>query len=284
MLLSGCLRLDSQLFSNTQLTEYKFDRFDGKRELPEINSLYTVADNMINLFALTSNSKSGSAKIYAVYIGDISRIATDTVIVYCHGNSDHMDRYWNRAKLLANTGYLHRFGVLMFDYRGYGMSEGKPDEESLYADTDAALAWLKQKGLTDGRLVIYGYSLGTSAATEITANSFTLKPAKLILEAPFASSAMMIQDASKLALPSSYFTNNKIDNAEEIKKVTVPFMWIHGINDDFLRIETHGEVVYKNYRGKYKEAHRIAGGLHSNTPSIWGIGNYSNAVLNFITK
>jgi len=173
LLLSGCLRLDSQLFSNTQLTEYKFDRFDGKRELPEINSLYTVADNMINLFALTSNSKSGSAKIYAVYIGDISRIATDTVIVYCHGNSDHMDRYWNRAKLLANTGYLHRFGVLMFDYRGYGMSEGKPDEESLYADTDAALAWLKQKGLTDGRLVIYGYSLGTSAATEITANSFT---------------------------------------------------------------------------------------------------------------
>lgn len=281
---SGCLRLDSQLFNGKKVTEYKWDDYTGTKEIASLSDTFKIDGSKQKLLTLQSNSKAGTATIYAVYLGDESSIATDTVILYCHGNADHMDRYWNRAKLLAYTGSKHRYGVLMFDYRGYGMSEGTPDEESIYADTDACLKWLQSKGLTGDRLMMYGFSLGTSAATEITANNFTLQPAKLILEAPFASAEVMVQDGSKLALPGSYFTNNKIDNAEEIKKVKVPFMWIHGTIDDFLSIKTHGEVVYKNYNGVYKEAHRIAGGNHSDVPAIWGYANYSQALLNFITK
>lgn len=282
--LSSCLRLDSQLFNGKKLDEYKWDNYTGIKEISSLSDTFKIDGSNQKLFTLQSTGKSGTATIYAVYLGNEANIATDTVILYCHGNADHMDRYWNRAKLLAYTGNKHRYGVLMFDYRGYGKSEGKPDEESIYADTEACLQWLKNKGLTNNRLVIYGFSLGTSAATEITANNFSLQPAKLILEAPFASAEVMVQDGSKLALPGSYFTNNKIDNAEEIKKVKVPFMWIHGTVDDFLSIKTHGEVVYKNYTGPYKEAHRISGANHSDVPAIWGYHNYSQALLNFITR
>jgi pimeloyl-ACP methyl ester carboxylesterase len=154
----------------------------------------------------------------------------------------------------------------------------------MYADVNTALKWLQSKGLSNERLVIYGYSLGSASATEMAANNYEMKPNKLILESPFASSEVMVQDGSKMALPASYFTNAKIDNAEEIKKVTQPFMWIHGADDDFLSITTHGEVVYKNYKGTYKEAHRIGIAVHNNVPFIWGFEAYSNNIFKFISK
>jgi alpha/beta superfamily hydrolase len=284
LLFTSCLRLDSQLFEGEKLTEYKFDAYTGKKELPDLPDIYNVDDNKKQLITFTSSSDEGTAKIYAVYIGDMATINTDTVILYCHGTADHMDNYWNRAKLLANIGGKYRYGVLMLDYRGYGMSEGEPTEDNMYADVDAALKWLQSKGVTNNRLVIYGYSLGTAPSCEIAANNYTMKPSKLILEAPFASAAVMVQDGSKLALPVSYVTNLKIDNAEEIKKVTQPFCWMHGVDDDFLSIDTHGEIVYKNYKGTYSEAHRIPVAVHTNVPSVWGYTNYLNTLETFIER
>ncbi|MFM7727308.1 MAG: hypothetical protein ACKO7B_11440, partial [Flavobacteriales bacterium] len=73
-------------------------------------------------------------------------------------------------------------------------------------------------------------------------------------------------------------------NAETIKFVDQPFCWIHGINDDFLKIETHGEVVYFNYAGTYKEAHRIPEAVHNNVPKIMGYENYLNTLDSFIRR
>lgn len=283
-LLSGCLRLDDQLFNNTKLSEYTFDNFTEERELMDLPSQYAVADSMRTLLTFTSTSSEGSAKIYAVYIGNLQTIGNDTVILYCHGNAKHMDNYWNRAKLLAHVGGAHRYGVLMFDYRGYGMSEGKSSEKNLYADTEAALKWLQSKGVQSNRLIVYGYSLGSAPACEIIANSYSLKPDKLILEAPFASSEVMVNDGSTLALPSSYFTNAKINNADKIRSINQPFLWMHGIADDFLSIDTHGEVVYKNYAGNRQQAFRIPGAVHNNVPAIWGYTNYLDALYNFVRQ
>lgn len=281
--LSSCLRLDDFLFENDSSIEaYLFDDYKGNKELPELPSSYIIADTMRHLFTLESSSVDGTAKIYAVYLGDINNISSDTVILYCHGNTDHMDKYWNRAKLLAYIGGAHRYGVLMFDYRGYGLSEGKPSEKSIYADAEATLKWLKEKGLSGNRLVIYGYSLGTSVATEVAANSYSIKPSKLILENPFASSEVMVQDGSKLALPSSYLINAKIDNANKISNVAQPFMWMHGTADAFLSIETHGEVVWKNYKGNYGKPIRVQDATHNNLPLIMGLEKYRDELQQFI--
>jgi alpha/beta superfamily hydrolase len=279
--LTSCLRLDNNLFRNKAISRYLMDSNPEPQEIVLDNS-YNLSDSMIHLLQLTSDDKGNKATIYAEYLGSISRIATDTVILYLHGTRDNMDYYWNRAKLLANVGGKNRFGVMTIDYRGYGMSSGEPTESGMYADAEAALKWLHDNGLSGDRLVIYGFSLGTAAATNSAANPGILTPAKLILEAPFASAGVMVQDATVLALLPSYFVNLKVDNAQQIKKVQRPFMWIHGIDDDFLNIKTHGEVVYKNYQGIYSEAHRIAGGRHSNTPAIWGFENYKSAIEAFI--
>ena len=286
LLCGSCLRLDDNLFNpDNSIQEYLLDDYTGEVDF-KLGPAYDIPQDLIHLMTLSSKlpEESGEHKIYAIYIGDISRIDTDTVIMYCHGNRDHMDFYWQRAKLLAHTGGKNRFGVMMVDYRGYGLSEGEATEKGLYADVNAALKWMKEQGLTGDRLIMYGFSMGTAPATEIAANpkEYALNPSWLILEAPFASAAVMVQDGSRLALPAEYLVDLKIDNAEEIKKVQQPFMWIHGIEDAFLSIRTHGEVVLKNYGGSRKKAIRVPGADHGEVPEKMGFPDYLEAVFAFI--
>lgn len=284
-LFSSCLKLDDMMYNKAKLTSYNLDGYTGEVDFHLDNS-YNIVDSLIHIFTLNSKApeETDPTTIYAIYIGEISRIAIDTVIMYCHGNKDHMDFYWPRAKLLANTKSKNRFGVLMIDYRGYGMSEGESSENGLYADVDAALAWLKTNGLNDDRLVMYGFSMGTAPATKLAAGNYSMKPSKLLLEAPFASAETIVQDGSGLAMPGTFFTSLQINNAEEIKFVTQPFCWIHGEADDFLNIETHGAVVYSHYSGIYGEAHRIPAANHTTIQTIMGFQSYLDVVGDFITQ
>ena len=281
--LTSCLRLDSNLYNpDTDIDAYLLDDYQGSN-IMEVPDSLSIPDSLVDIFTLTSDNNGDQATIWAIYVGDKARIATDTVIMYCHGNARHMDAYWSRVKLLANAGGRNRFGVLIIDYRGYGLSEGTPTESNLYADVDAALQWLKDNGLNGDRLAIYGNSMGSAPATELTASHRSLDPAWLMLEAPFASSDVMVQDAALLALPGSYFTNLKIDNAEEIKKVEQPFLWMHGMDDDFLALPTHGEVVFKNYAGVRGVPVRIPGADHGDVPPVMGFQAYMDTVANFLT-
>ena len=238
VVLSSCLRLDDNLYNvSDKITEYKLDNYTGEQDFILDNS-YHIPDSMIHIFTLSSKiaNESTAKNIYAIYIGQISKIQIDTVIMYCHGNKWHMDFYWQRAKLLAHTSEKNKYGVLMIDYRGYGLSEGKPTEDGMYSDVDAALQWLKLNGLSDSRLMMYGFSMGTAPTCELTNKPRSMTPSKFILEAPFASADVMANDGSGLNMPGSFFTNLKIDNAEEIKTINQPFCWIHGTNDNFLNI------------------------------------------------
>ncbi len=285
LIFSGCLTLDDNLFNNEKLSEYRLKNYTGNVDF-RLDASYDIPDNLVHLFTLQSkgSNESSATTIYAVYIGEISRIATDTVIMYCHGNRDHMDFYWPRAQLLANAGAKNRYGVMMIDYRGFGMSDGHADEKGLYADVDAALAWLKEKGLNNRRLMIYGFSLGCAPATKMCAHYYSLHPSKLMLEAPFASPEVMVQDGTGLTLSGAFFTSFKLNNAEEIQKVQQPFFWIHGEADDFLNVDTHGQVVYDHYQGIYKEAHRIPGAGHSTIQTTMGFFPYLKCVEDFILK
>jgi pimeloyl-ACP methyl ester carboxylesterase len=282
-LLVGCLKLDDNLYNADQLESYQLDEFDGEQDFV-LDASYSIPSNLVNIFTLNSqmSSESSPVSIYAIYIGDMNKITTDTVIMYCHGNKSHMDFYWQRAKLLAHIGGKNNYGVLMIDYRGYGMSGGTPSEEGMYTDVNVGLDWLSKNGLSNERLIIYGFSLGTAPATELTANTRVMIPSKLILEAPFASAAVMVQDASVLALPASFVTSLEIDNAEEVKKITQPFLWIHGTMDQKNSFSTHGQVVYNNYKGIHKESLIVQGADHSNVPVIFGFQNYCNTIDAFI--
>ncbi len=281
-------RLDSFLFGNdNSITEYKLDNYTGRTTL-DVGNDYHVEDSMTHVFQYDISNGAGEQPfmISAIYTGEISQIATDTVILYCHGTADHNDFYWPRQKLYSHLGGTHRYGVLMIDYPGYGLSDGTPTEQNMYDAVNGALKWLKANGLTNDRLVMFGFSLGTASVCQVAGNpnDFEMKASKIILEAPFASAEKMIQDASVLAFPASYFVSLKVDNAIEIQKATVPLLWIHGKADSFLAIDKHGELVFANYGGPSKTAVRVPGGDHEDTPYVMGYEVYLAALLSFITQ
>jgi pimeloyl-ACP methyl ester carboxylesterase len=277
-------RLDSFLFNGDDSIEaYLLDDYPGEVSV-ELGTDYFVPSSMIHQFEYSIFSEGEGLSISAIYTGDTASISTDTVILYCHGNREHMDFYWPRQRIYSNLGGLGRFGVLMFDYPGYGLSDGTPTEENMYDAANGALRWLKEKGLTNDRLIVYGFSLGSAPTSKIAAGGFEMEPDKIILEAPFASSEVMIQDGAVLAMPGSFLVSLKIDNAEQVKETDAPLLWLHGVNDDFLSMESHGEVVFKNHAGAYKEAERVAGGGHETVPTFMGLENYSERILNFITE
>ena len=285
LLFSACNnRLDDFLFNGDNTIEaYYLDNYAGDVSV-ELGSDYFVPPHMIHQFSYDIFSEGEGLSISAIYTGDTSTISTDTVILYCHGNRDHMDFYWPRQRIYSNLGQLGRFGVLMFDYPGFGLSEGKPTEQNMYDAANGALRWLKDNGLTNDRLIVYGFSLGSAPTCKIAAGGFELTPNKMILEAPFASSEVMVQDGALLAMPGSFLVNVKIDNAEQVKKTAAPLLWLHGKSDDFLSIDTHGEVVFKNHQGAYKRAERVTGGGHETVPTFMGLNNYSQRILNFILE
>ena len=285
LLLSSCFRLDSNLFNNQEkITAYRWDAFTGEREIKDLPASYTIPANQLTELSLLSDDGGNRALIRAVYLGDTADIPNDTVILYCHGNKNHMDFYWNRAKLLSYTGFQGRFGVLMMDYRGYGLSQGEPSESGMMADVSACMQWLKDRGLKSDRLVMYGFSLGSAPATRLAVENSVMPVSRLILESPFASAQSLVEDAARLSLPASYFTNLSLNNEGLITRLQVPFLLIHGKDDDFLRYEAHGKRVFDACPPSVgKKQFVIDRAVHNNVPSVMGFPAYSEALLNFIS-
>ena len=272
--------VDALAFPSVSLDNYEFENYDD----PEIEVPAQYTDNLEqHLVPLSSfNSVSGEThNIYGLYLGDTTTIDQDTVIYFLHGQARHMDFYWTRAALWANLGGKHNFGVFMIDYRGYGMSEGTSSELGLSEDANAGIDWLIEKGLTEDRCIYYGFSLGAIPLIERTANRTDFSPLKLICESPLASVEYLTQSSTVINADADFVTELEFENAEMIKKVNVPYLWIHGENDNYISID-NGEIIYNNYQGAFKQSIRVPLADHADVPVILGFENYLNGILQFI--
>lgn len=289
LLVVSCARLDDIAFVNDNTIEaYLYDDWDEDPEFEMPEGKYDVADSMIHELSLTSQGPNDDKPylIRAIYLGNLADVKTDSIIVYCHGQSLHMDAYWQRAKLLAHCGGLHRYGILEMDYRGFGLSEGNPTEEGMYEDVRTCLRWLKENGANNNRVFIYGYSLGTAPATEMAAYFDEFKPRKLILEAPFASAENLGQESTLINFDSKYMADLKFNNADKIKDVSQPFLLFHGEKDDYLKI-SNGEIIFKNYNGVYGDFVRVPEANHSGEmgiPPAMGLEEYINTIHEFLKR
>ncbi|MCG8574477.1 MAG: alpha/beta hydrolase [Flavobacteriales bacterium] len=266
--LASCkkMNLDGLAFPRQTLDEYELEDYDN-----------------VQLVSMTSvDEESGEEyTIYGAYIGDISSIATDTVILYCHGQSRHMDAYWTRVDLLAHVAGHHHYGVFMMDYRGYGMSEGTPTERGLYEDVDASISWLRSQGVEGGRTFYYGFSLGCIPVIDRAAYREDFKPAKIMLESPLSSVENLAQSSLILDVDPQFMTTLEFNNVEKIKDVDVPLLWMHGVEDDYIAI-TNGEMIYENHSGGYKEAIRVEGAGHGDVPVVLKANPYIEIIENFM--
>lgn len=281
--LSSCFRLDSFFYYNpTKVSGYQLGAYRSA-ELYNVNDF--LPDSAIaGRYSLVSfTAKNGNA-LYGYHLQHTVGVPASTTILYCHGDAYNLDQYWERAKLLYAAGA----DVLIFDYEGYGMSQGSPSETALEDDGFAALGYLLGVGTPMSTIVFYGYSLGSVPAVWGAANYTGTGGAKgIILEAPVGSAALFVQNATDLPLPAGTVTNLVIDNAQEIKKVTIPYYWLQGDHDSTIQYDTQGQAVYDNYGGTYKFKTIVSGADHTDVPSVLGGTNYSNylgLVTSFITS
>ncbi|RPH35481.1 alpha/beta hydrolase, partial [bacterium] len=200
----------------------------------------------------------------------------DVTILYCHGNKESIEPYWDRTELLYQAGY----NVFIFDYEGFGMSEGECSEEALYADGRAALDYLRSRpGQDPDKIVYYGFSLGAAVAIDLAANARA--PRVLVCEAPFASGESLLQSGVLLDVPGSMALKGDYNNAAKIRNVHVPFLLLHGTDDRFIDITKNGQVVFAN-ANEPKQFIRVTGAGHSTIPWTMGVSEYLKTVTDFI--
>lgn len=242
--------------------EFQFGDYRGGELSEEIHTLYpdvVVANKQVITF------KSDGNTLYGFFLWHAGR--TDPTILYCHGNTKHLDHYWGRTKLLYLTGY----NVFVFDYRGFGKSEGTITEEGMLADAYAALDYLtKTEGIAKADILIYGFSIGSVPATELAANADMDSCLGLVLEAPVGSAEIYAQDATYISLPASFLTEYKLDNVGNIEDVGSRFLWLHGTEDGMNKVDTHGQAIYDNYTGPKHYKKIVEGAEHSDIPLVLG--------------
>ncbi len=144
------------------------------------------------------------------------------LIFYLHGNADDLSRWGKYAVDFTELGY----DVFMMDYRGYGKSEGSPNEEYLYQDAVFMLNWVNTN-IHDQKIIIYGRSLGSAVATQLASR---VTPDLLMLETPFANFSDVIYWPLKPAL-CLFPIKASFSNETYLSEVKCPKIIFQGTDD-----------------------------------------------------
>ena len=202
---------------------------------------------------------------------------SNTTLLWLHGNAGNIsDRVNNIAALNRRTG----LGVLIVDYRGYGLSDGSPSERRLYLDAEAAFEYLTSEvGLDPARdIVLFGRSLGAGVAAEM-ATRHTVRC--VILESGFTSTTDMARATRPAWLVYALMPliSARFDTLSKIGNITSPVMIIHGDHDDIVPFYM-AEQLYEAAR-EPKRFHAVRGAMHNDVYEHGGPA-YFNALREFI--
>ena len=141
-------------------------------------------------------------------------------IVYFHGNGGGIAIRGTRARPYLDRGY----GMLLVEYRGYSKNPGSPNEQGLYADGRAALAFVQSAGLSLDRVVLLGESLGSGVAVQL-ATEFDV--GAVVLESPFTSTVDVAAGAYWF-LPVRWLMKDRFESISKIGEVRAPLFMVHG--------------------------------------------------------
>ena len=148
--------------------------------------------------------------------------------LWFHGNGGNLG---TRVGQLARAHHLLGVNQLIFDYRGYGNSEGRPTERGTYLDARAALYYLRGRMDVDPDCIVYfGHSLGAAVAIEL---AVAHRPAGMALVAPFSS----IKDMAGLVMPVpliGWLVRGHYNSMSRIGKVHTPLLILHGELDEIV--------------------------------------------------
>jgi fermentation-respiration switch protein FrsA (DUF1100 family) len=199
--------------------------------------------------------------------------ADDPVLLFFHGNAGNLS---DRAGLTIELATRTRSEVFIVGYRGYGRSEGRPDEDGLYLDAHAAWRHLTEDGVKPGRIVIFGKSLGGAVAVDLAIRE---PAAGLIVESSFSS----IPDMARVHYPfvPRFMIRTRMDSLAKVPLVSCPKLFIHSHVDEVVPYRL-GRRLF-DAASEPKSFLEVVGAGHNET---WIVGGdaYFDAIGEFVAS
>lgn len=195
-------------------------------------------------------------------------------LLWCHGNAGNITHRLDNIKRLQPFS----INIFIFDYRGYGRSEGEPSEDGIYQDALAAYEYLLSHPEVDPKnILLFGRSLGATVAVDLA----TKKPSRgIILESAFTSAKDVAKEMNRW-LPLHFVIRSKFDSITKIKQIHSPMLFIHGNDDEIIPI-TLGKKLFEA-ANEPKWFYEISGAGHNDTYVVGG-SRYFQQLDEFIQK
>ncbi len=207
-----------------------------------------------------------SNTIAAIYYP--AKLTNDFTIFFCHGNAEDIGIRVPIFQMLNELGY----GVFAFDYRGYGLSSGKPTEKNTYEDSETAFSYLtKNLGVPPDKIILHGQSLGGGVAIPLAVKH---KVAGLIVESSFVT-------AFRVLTRIPIYPFDKYKNIDKIKNVHCPILFIHGLKDRLIS-PGHGKKLFEA-ANEPKLCYWVEEAGHNDLICI-AEENYFDKIMEFTTK
>ena len=191
-------------------------------------------------------------------------------ILFCHGNGGNIFHRLDSINIFQELG----LNCFIFDYRGYGNSDGKPSEEGTYLDVRAAYDWLiRGKKVSPDKVIIFGRSLGGSIAAQLASK---VKAKALVVESSFTS---YVDIGKKFYpyMPVRWFSRFSYRTIDYIKDVHCPVMFIYSKNDEVVPLEFGLELyeaanepkVFVEIFGSHNDGFLVSGEVYKNALIRW---------------
>jgi len=233
---------------------------DGMLYFPE-RALRTTPESAGLLYEDVILKTDDGIKIAAWYVPADNE---QGVLLFCHGNAGNISHRLDSLRIFHGM----NLSVLIFDYRGYGNSEGKPSENGTYLDAEAAWDYLvRVKQKPPERIVLFGRSLGAAVAAEIAQRK---DPGALILESAFTS-APDIGQALYPFFPVRLLSKYRYATVEKITDLPCPKLIIHSPEDEIIPFR-FGQRVFERasqpkeflaIRGGHNEGFLMSGNIYT---------------------
>jgi len=194
------------------------------------------------------------------------------LLLFCHGNAGNISHRVDNIRRLCDIG----LSVLIFDYRGYGQSEGRITETGFYEDAEAAYEVARLRVEKTGeKLVVFGRSLGGIAAVHLGSR---YPVSGIILESTFTHMGAMARQHFPLPVPESLL-RHKLNALDKIPQIKAPVLFFHGDQDDIVPVHL-GKALF-DATSAAKEWVTIPGAGHNDTYFIGG-GGYFEKIRTFV--
>ncbi len=175
--------------------------------------------------------------------------------LFSHGNAEDLGQALDLYQAWHGMG----FGVIAYDYPGYGLSTGTPDEASCKRSISAAWQHLRGLGVPAESIVVVARSVGSGPGTWLASRE---KAAGLVLIAPFTS-------AFRAAIPFPLFPRDRFQNLKLIRSIDMPLLVIHGENDEIIPV-SHGRTLVAASAASDKTFIPVPGAGHDDLFAVAG--------------